>query len=167
VVLESNVTDGKLVVYKLTSNYTFQDSGGTSVFAGSLFGFNTGDSTTSTVKVPFFLYAGATASDTDLIFVASRQPAYFKFVSTQFFDAASGGADLSKDFIALEVLGGSKTSYDGSRCDLVGSFMMQINGSDDWTVTNVNEYVGFNRFTEAENTVFGKGIFGAASNSFF
>lgn len=169
VTIRSNVTDGVLVTYEMTSNKSFDDSAGTSVFAGSLFGFLTGDNSNTyisgTEAVPFFLYAALDSNDENLIFFTSGIPGYTNVSSTVFYNAASGSADLEWHQLALENV--TVGNYQGNNAQLVGSFQMNINGLDDWTIDSVDSAaVGFGRYAQTSYGI-PLGCKGAAANSIF
>lgn len=168
--IRSNVTPGKLITYKMTSNFTFQDAGGTSVFAGSLFGMSTGDTTTDERAIVFYLYAVGNATDTDFTFIVNRYPAVSSSVNGSgqtLKDAGSGEADTFANTMALEVLGGSLSSFSGTRATNIGSFSANINGSNDWVINAVAGTVGIGKFNGLNNRVHSRGIMGQAANSYF
>lgn len=170
ITIRSNVTSGKLITYTLTSNYTFDDSAGTSVFSGSLFGFQTGDATAGTYiagieSIPFFLYAVADNNDANLIFCCSRIPSQMTAASARLFNAASGGADNSYDLLALQSI--TTANYTDNEMTMVGSFEMNKTAGDDWTIFTVTAgRVGFGRYAQDQYGA-PRGTQGAAANSYF
>lgn len=171
VTIRSNVTEGVLVTYTITSNFTFDDANGAaSVFAGSLFGFTTGDTTTGDRKTPFYLYAVGKDDDTDFSFFISRYPSLGQSVSNTTLslkDAASGNADTYRDTLALEVLGASLSNFDAQNSTMIGVFEALINGSDDWVIQSLASITGIGRTLGFNNQVHSKGVMGQATNSYF
>ena len=167
VTLRSNVTEGELVTIPITSNFTFQDAAGTSVFAGSLFGFATGDNTSTGggSTIPFFLYAVADDANANMTFVVSRVPQLKITTAATLFDAAGGGADNAYDILALESI--TVANYDANEMTLIGSFNMHIDGSDDWDIQSVsNNEVGIGRFAQDRRNM-NFGVNGASASSLF
>ena len=170
VTIPSNVTSGQLIKFSIESNFTFDDAdGASSVFAGSLFGFDTGDTTNATqASIPFFLMAAAkSADDTSPTYFISRIP-WPSLDSSKLKDAASGNADGMSDIMALETLGANLSDYNGSVCVVLGQFTMDINGSDDWIIRDyAGTSFGINNFNYFNNNVMEKGVYGASASSHF
>jgi len=172
---KSNVTPGKLITTAITSNVTFADAGGASVFAGSLFGFLTGDDsstvtteTTVLTGISFFIYAMLDSNDANPVFSISPVPTIKipKDGSAILANAASGSADNPYDSMTLTSV--TTANYESSNVTLVGTFQANINGSDDWTITSVSptSFFGFGQFS-MEGFGIPFGCSSAASGSLF
>lgn len=169
VTLRSNVTEGLLITYTMTGNFTFDDAAGTSVFAGSLFGMTASDTTTGDAWTPFYIHAGADNADANLSFFCSRYPGRTTVQQTgaTLSDAAAGNADTYRDTLSLAVLGGNLTDYTSSNATSIGSFAALIDGSDDWTIVSLSNYSGIGRYMAARNMILDRGIMGQAATSYF
>jgi hypothetical protein len=148
VVIPSNVTNGKLITYTLTSNVTFDDANGaSSIFAGSLFGFDTGDDTSTIAQgggirsgIVFFLYAIADNTDANLTFAVGQNPS-IENSFTSIYDAGSGSADIRFDRLTVENV--TIANYENVAMTMIGCFNATLNGSDDWVITDVDMLDGF------------------------
>ncbi len=172
-VLPSNVTgdEGKLVTYTLESNFTFEDANGTSDFAGSLFGFDTGDTSTVTSdrSIVFFLYAAAENEtgtvDTNPTFFVSRLPSWPKLTTGDVHN--TGDADEDGSLQALTPV--TLANFEESKAVMIGQIDMAINGSDDWTINAgaLGITLGINFFQGFCGINWSQGVYGAATDSFF
>lgn len=169
ITLPSNVTPSTLIEVELTTNKTFDDANGTSIFTGSLFGFLTGDDTNAGGgnPIPFFIYASLDNTDSNPIFWVSRIPNHKTFTTSQVFNAGSGSADFGRSGLTLESV--TVGNYEGSSCILIGTFDASLNGSDDWVVENVENFaydLGIGRFAQKVR-IFPRGVMGARTGSYF
>lgn len=171
VTIRSNVTEGVIITYTMTANFTFDDAAGAaSVFAGSLFGMTTGDTTTTDRQTPFYLYAMADDTDANLSFFCCRYPGQNTASTTSpgnLYDAAAGTAATYRSPMSLEVLGVSLADYSGNQATMIGSFTMLINGADDWVIQPLGSVTGIGKYLGNGNLVHSKGIMGQAANSYF
>jgi hypothetical protein len=174
VTLHSNVTPGHLVTVPMTSNFIFLDANNaSSAFAGSLFDLNTGDITT--VGIPFYIYAVLDSNDENLTFAVSRVPSIANTLTTSTFNGASGGADLSYFLLLLETVSDIADYNNENKLQMIGSMLMNIDGSDDWEVYIYNHQAaaqfsykcGIGSYLEGSYIQMQKGICGARANSFF
>ena len=168
VILQSRLDKGKTIIYEITADQSFEDASGTSDIIGNLFGYTT--SVAITVDVPFFIFAVSNDTETDCAFMISRMP-YRALCTNAAFMANKGDTSAAdqRSFFSLKAI--TLADYDDNPCVVVGSFRMQMDGSDDWTVQAIGHDPtkqradGIGRFQNNVSFEVPKGQFGADSGA--
>jgi len=145
VVIPSKSTPGVFVEYQITADQSFEDAAGTSDITNNLFGTTT--SIAWAQDCPFFIYAVANNAEDSAQFMISRIPHATSSPSTANIGAPDDAvADTQGSFWSLSNI--DETLYDENPCVCLGSFVMQKDASDDWTVQTLSNSDGFNRYQE-------------------
>lgn len=161
VVMPSNQTFGQKILFKLTSNYSFDDDSGTSDLTGNLWG------TTTAVAwgqaMPFTLYFVINDAGSAITPMIARNPVAVA-APTTIGKPSSAIADAEPDFWAIDD-GITVGDYDGNPCVSVGVFRMAKNdaANDDWTVQALDAGDGIGRTAFARKYLFPIGQNGATA----
>lgn len=164
-VVVQSVTHGLKVVHTITSDITFEDDSGTSVFTG-----NTWDTTSGTAwssAMPFYIYAVAEDSDASATFMISRVP--HRTSSPAAGNIAKSGSAVAStqgSFFALDS-GVTVADFDSNPAVAVGSLRMVKNdgGNDDWTIQALTTADGFGLFQEGKFFTLPKSQNGASADN--
>jgi hypothetical protein len=164
ITLQDKNSPGLLVTIAVTANQDFIDATGASEIIGNTFGLTS--SIAASVDVPFFLYAVANDTQDSIAFMISRYPNSATSPDvTRIAKPGVASATTQNGFFALEDI--VRLDYDSNPCLGLGSFRMQMNASNDWTVQALNITDGINHFQEGKSFTFPPGQFGAATGGYF
>jgi hypothetical protein len=152
--IASNVNPGQLIQYTVEANSVLDQSD----LDDNLFGTELGVAWGETK--PFYLYALTKNDDTELVFAISAIP--HRAVSP---DAAR----LSKPGLTTASTQGSMflmnnvtlADYEGTVCQLLGSFRMTKNGADEWAIASIGRFDGINMFQDNQQFIMPSGQQGA------
>lgn len=162
VVLPSQTTPGTFIKYVIESDQSFEDAAGTSEIIGNLFGFTT--SVAIAVDVPFFIYAVSNDDEDTIQFMICRHPhRQISPVSTDIGAPDDAVANSEEDFWSFDNL--DETVYDENPCLCVGSFRMQMDGTDDWTIQTLASTDGIGVYQETTLFTCPLGQFGGDSGA--
>lgn len=169
VTLHSKATPGKLITYSIETPYTFTDANGTSDITGNLFGLTTGIATDQ--DIPFFLYFVSNDSETEVTPFITRAP--FNTYSPTAANLGKPSSAIADQNLDGWILDDSVTvgDYDQNPTVRVGHIRMRMDGSDDWTIQDLDfspgNLDGINVEIAQRNWIMPSGQFGASSGSFF
>jgi len=168
VILHSKATPGKMIKYKITTNYTFIDDVGASQIIGNLFGLTTSVATDN--DVPFFIYFVSNDSETAVTPMLCRVAGTLYAPSNTVIGKPSSAiADTNYSMWALDDTI-TVTDYDSNPALNIGMFRMRMSGADDWTVQALsyspgdNDGIGVN--ISERNYYMPSGQFGAVASRF-
>ena len=164
VTLESNVTPGRMITYKITANSSFVDSTGASTIVGNTFGLT--NLVDCSFDVPFFIYAVSQTNDSSVEFMISRFPN--SKISPVAAKIAKTGMNTQGSFYSLNAV--TAANFASTSCLRIGCFRMVKVGApatNDWTVSSLTIQDGINQFFEGLGFAVFPGQFGAAAGSLF
>jgi hypothetical protein len=159
--LQSKLTPGKQIKVKVTANQSFTAAS----IAGQRFGLTAGISTT--VDMPFYLYAVVDDTETTISFMVSRINHAFVAPATTKIGRTGAVTNLGQgDFFAFGAI--NVGDYDGNPCLCIGSFRTQFDGgTNSWTVQTLTAQDGIGNFQEGVFFLFPRGQFGAAAGKVY
>jgi len=156
--IKSYVNQGQVNTFKLTSNYSFDESD----LAGNTFGTTTSIAWAN--SMPLMIGFVIKSDDSVCKPVLCRGAWYsWVYVKGKPSDASADASNYAwcwDDSVTL-------ADYDGMPVTWVGSISATKNSSDQWTIDSLSSWDGIGSFQEERRLVFPKGHGGAASGSYF
>lgn len=158
--LTSKANPSQVITYTITANQTLTESD----LTGSLFQSSAGIAWSE--DSPFYLYAVPNDSETDVCFMISAVPhRTVAPAAANIGKTGSAVADTQGSFFAF----GNPTvaDYESNGAFLMGSFRMQKNSSDAWTIQALDNLDGFNAFQQGRLFDYPSGQQTAGSSEWF
>jgi hypothetical protein len=147
----------------ITANVSFIDDAGSSELIGNLFGATTGVAWANVV--PFFIYFVEEDANASVVPMISRDPRARTSPAAANIGAPDDAvADAQGDFWAFDSL--DETAFNGNPCVVVGSLLMSMTASDDWTVA-LGDSTGFGYFQEGQSFTMPLAQNGAETGTYF
>jgi len=164
VVMPSNVNHGQSVVYKITQNYTLQDTSLGTDLDGATWG-TTAAVEWSSAQMPLFPYFVSKSDDTAIIPMIARKFYNGTRANTVTVKGTSNPANAA-DFISLDSTI-TNTDYQGTQTLRFGWFLVTKDASDNWTFIDLDFNQGVGVFPTKRAFGFPQGQNGAQPNSWY
>ena len=156
---------GKSITVKVIADQQFIDGNGASQIIGNIWGLTSGIAYPN--AMPFWLYGVINDAENKIQFMISRVPQNnITGVAARIADPSAANATLQGDFFSFEDI--DQTQFEQNPVVLIGSFLMTMDASDDWTVLSpLAARDGIGQFQETSQFIFSPGTFGAANINTF
>lgn len=160
---QDKATPGQSLYVSVEANQAFIDDVGASEIINNLFGTTTG--VAWGVDCPFYLYGVVSDDKASVAMMISRVP-HLKAAPVVGLIGAPDDAVADNEFSFFSLDNIDETLYDGNPCTVLGSFVMQMSSSDDWTVQALTTAHGVGQFQDNVSFAWPAGVNGAASGTY-
>lgn len=156
--LPMNTLKGAIKRYKIDAGQSFIDATGASTIVGQIMGTTTGVAWNQVM--PMYLYCTADLNDANPKFFICRVPhRYYVPPTANIGYPGSATASTAGSVFFFNVVDGN--DYQGCPCRCIGSFKVQKDASDDWTVELLDNSDGIGLFKESQGFLVPTGQLGA------